>query len=55
MLPCREGNGTPLQYSDLRNPRDRGAWWATVQQQGISEGEETVPGKLRCSPKAQSF
>ena len=28
-LPCplaREGNGTPLQYSCLENPMDRGAW-----------------------------
>ena len=26
----REGNGTPLQYSCLENPMDRGAWWAAV-------------------------
>ena len=25
-----EGNGNPLQYSCLENPRNRGAWWATV-------------------------
>ena len=25
-----EGNGNPLQYSCLENPRDRGAWWAIV-------------------------
>ena len=25
-----EGNGNPLQYSCLKNPRDRGAWQATV-------------------------
>ena len=24
------GNGTPLQYSCLKNPMDRGAWGATV-------------------------
>ena len=24
------GNGSPLQYSCLGNPMDRGAWWATV-------------------------
>ena len=24
------GNGNPLQYSYLRNPTDRGAWWAAV-------------------------
>ena len=23
---CREGNGTPLQYSCLENPKDGGAW-----------------------------
>ena len=26
----REGNGTPLQYSCLENPMDRGAWWPSV-------------------------
>ena len=26
----QEGNGNLLQYSCLRNPMDRGAWWATV-------------------------
>ena len=25
-----EGNGNPLQWSCLENPRDRGAWWAAV-------------------------
>ena len=25
-----EGNATPLQYSCLENPMDRGAWWAAV-------------------------
>ena len=25
-----EGNGNPLQYSCLENPRGRGAWWAAV-------------------------
>ena len=25
-----EGHGNPLQYSCLENPRDRGAWRATV-------------------------
>ena len=25
-----EGNGTPLQYSCLENPMDRGAWYAAV-------------------------
>ena len=32
----REGDGTPLQYSCLENPRDGGAWWAAVH--GVTEG-----------------
>ena len=27
-----QGNGTPLQYSCLENPMDRGAWEAAVRQ-----------------------
>ena len=34
-----EGNGNPLQYSCLKNPMDRGAWWATVP--GAPEESET--------------
>ena len=29
-IPFEEGNGTPLQYSCLENPKDGGAWWAAV-------------------------
>ena len=30
-LSCMgEGNGHPLQYSCLENPRDGGAWWAAI-------------------------
>ena len=30
-LSCTgEGNGNPLQYYYLENPRDRGAWWAAI-------------------------
>ena len=25
-----KGNGNPLQYSCLENPKDRGAWWAAI-------------------------
>ena len=32
-----EGNGYPLQYSCLENPRDRGAWQATVH--GVAESQ----------------
>ena len=27
-----EGNGNPLQYSCLENPKDGGAWWAPVHR-----------------------
>ena len=30
LLCLGKGNGTPLQYSCLENPMDRGAWWAAV-------------------------
>ena len=35
-----EGNGNPLQYSCLRNPMDRGAWWATAH--GVSKELDTT-------------
>ena len=31
-----EGNGTPLQYSCLENPMDRGGWQTTVH--GVTKG-----------------
>ena len=34
-----EGNGTPLQYSCLENPRDGGACWAAVY--GVAESDTT--------------
>ena len=30
VLGIGEGNGNPLQYSCLENPRDGGAWWAAI-------------------------
>ena len=32
-----EGSGTPLQYSCLENPMDRGAWWAAVHDVAKSQ------------------
>ena len=32
-----ECNGTPLQYSCLENPMDRGAWWAAVH--GVAKSQ----------------
>ena len=32
-----EGNGTPLQYSCLENPTDRGPWWAAVH--GVAKSQ----------------
>ena len=37
-LSCSgEGNGTPLQCSCLKNPRDREAWWAAVY--GVAQSQ----------------
>ena len=36
-LWCGEGDGTPLQYSCLENPMDRGAWWAAVH--GVAKSQ----------------
>ena len=35
-----EGNGNPLQYSCLRNPRDREVSWATVH--GVAKVLDTT-------------
>ena len=34
-----EGNGNPLQCSCLKNPRERGAWWAAVY--GVAQSDTT--------------
>ena len=34
---CGEGNGTPLQYSCLKNPMDGGAWWAAFHGVATSQ------------------
>ena len=35
-----EGNGNPLQCSCLENPRDGGAWWATVS--GVAQSRSRL-------------
>ena len=32
-----EGNDNPLQYSCLKNPMNRGAWWAAVH--GVTKSQ----------------
>ena len=44
----REGNGNPLQYSCLVNPKDRGIWWATAH--GIAKESDTTQGLNSKSP-----
>ena len=31
-VPLEGGNGNLLQYSCVKIPMDRGAWWATIQR-----------------------
>ena len=40
------GNGNPLQNSCLRNPIDRGAWWATAH--GVAKVQTTDTCTLAC-------
>ena len=45
-----EGNGNPLQCSCLENPRDRGAWWATVY--GVAQSRTRLK-RLSSSSRGQ--
>ena len=36
-----EGNGNPLQFSCLENPRDGGAWWAAIYGAELDTTEAT--------------
>ena len=40
-----EGNGNPLQYSCLENPRDGRAWWAAIY--GVTQSRTRL--KQLCS------
>ena len=42
-----EGNGNPLQYSCLENPRDGGAWWAAIS--GIAQSQTRLQRLSRSS------
>ena len=41
------GHGIPLQNSCLENPKDRGAWQATVHE--VTESDTTEQLTLNCS------
>ena len=43
-----EGNGTPLQYSCMENPRDGGAGWAAVY--GVTQSRT----RLKCQGSSSS-
>ena len=40
-----EGNANPLQYSCLKNPMDRGVWWAIVHRVTKSQIRLMQPSK----------
>ena len=43
-----EGNGTPLQYSCLENPMDRGAWRVTFHRVAKSQTWNGTPFQYSC-------
>ena len=55
-----EGNGNPLQYSCLKNPIDRGGWWAIVQvvasasESEVAQSCPTLCDPMDCSPPGSS-
>ena len=53
-----EGHGNPLQYPCLENPKDRGAWQATlhgVARLGHDLATKPSPTTLRCSNSLEWF
>ena len=48
-----EGNGNPLQYSCLENPRDRGAYWAAVY--GVTQSQTLLKRLSSSSRLGRSF
>ena len=47
------GNGNPLQYSCLENPRDGGAWWAAVY--GVAKSWTRLKGLSSSSKDAMRW
>ena len=45
-----KGNGNPLQYSCLENPRDSGAWWAAVY--GVAQSQTWLKRLSSSIPKS---
>ena len=53
-LSCTgEGNGNPLQCSCLENPRDRGAWWASIY--GVAQSRTRLKRLSRSSSRLVFF
>ena len=50
-----EGHGNPLQYSCLKNPMDRGAWWFTVHGVAKSQTQLKKRSTKAYTPKSVSF
>ena len=46
-----EGNGNPLQCSCLQNPRDGGAWWASVY--GVAQSRTRLKRLSSSSSRAE--
>ena len=40
--PAAKGHGKPFHYSCLKNPMDRGAWWAIVHRVAESDMTEVT-------------
>ena len=49
----REGNGNPHQYSCLKNPVDRGAWWAAVHR--VAELDTTEVPQHACMHRRRKW
>ena len=50
VIKIGEGNGNPLQYSCLENPRDGGAWWAAIY--GVAQSRTRLKQPLKSAAAA---